>query len=48
MATIHKDEEVESEMNAKMNELQDVDIVPIVIDSKEEALAILAKTRYDW
>ena len=26
-----------------MNELQDVDIVPIVIDSKEEALAIFGK-----
>jgi hypothetical protein len=44
MATIHKDEEgFESEMNAKMNELQDVDIVPIVIDSKEEALAIFGE-----
>ena len=30
MATIHKDEEgFESEMNAKMNELQDIDIVAI-------------------
>ena len=44
MATIHKDEEgFVSEMNAKMNELQDVDIVPIVIDSKEEALAIFGE-----
>ena len=44
MATIHKDEEgFESEMNAKMNELQDVDIVPIVIDSKEDALSIFGE-----
>ena len=45
---IRMKKEFERELNAKMNELQDVDIVPIVIDSKEEALAILAKTRYDW
>ena len=30
-------------MNAKMNELQDVDIVPIVIDSKEEAFIFWRK-----
>lgn len=44
MVTVHKDEEqFERELNAKMNELQDVDIVPIVIDSKEEALAIFGE-----
>ena len=32
-----------SGMYIEMNELQDVDIVPIVIDSKEEALAIFGE-----
>lgn len=44
MVTVHKDEEVyEKELNKKMNELQDVDIKPIVIDSKEDALSIFGE-----